>query len=846
MNVRLVLASGAALGAIAFATPAMAQDAPGTSQAAEDDNAIIVTARRQSETLADVPASVTVFGADTLAKTGVQRADDFIQLTPGVTIVTGTAEAGDTQINIRGINGARDAESSVALVVDGILKTNTAQLNQNQGTLRQVEILKGPQGALYGRNAAAGAIVIQTLKPGDRLEAGATLRAAEDNTYLATGYVSVPVGDTAGFVLSGNYSTTDGFFRNRFLNNSKTIDDQEIWSVDGRFVAELGPNTELDVKARYADLTGASINFNASFHLPNFAAVDPAFFEDVNTHPFGFYSNIRPTNDQTTFEASAKIEHQFDSVTLTAWALYSDVDQSLTADGTSADFARFLDFTGTATGALAAANAACFGSTAALTGFPLNAPTFIGQIPVPFIFAPANGSTFGPYSPTTCDGTQFQIREQSDFSAEIRLASNGDGPFNWQVGAYYLHIDREVGVSLGADLGNGVTRQLYNAPGSANPTTQLYNDDFSTDVYALFASADFDVSDRFNISVAGRYDIEDRSISSLVPAVFDPITGGPINPGQQVVGGVVQPIPDQSQTFKQFQPKISLRYEATDDINLYANWGIGFKSGGFNNQGSAAIVDQAFNQFIGTNVLINDQYRKEVSSAFEAGIKGNLLDNRITFDLAGYYTNIDDMQFFEFFVGGFGLLRVVSNIDEVEIFGAELNLTAELLEGWTVFGSANVTDSEIKANASRPVTVGNKSPYTADYTINLGTQLDLPVSNTINFVSRVDYRITGPTWFHTLQDDTNPTLFSGLLPGSALALPAFVGDADYSVSQRDTFGVVDMRIGLETDRWSIFAYAENLFDERYLNEVITAVEFGGSFISPGGLQRFGVELGYKF
>lgn len=77
-----------------------------------------------------------------------------------MTIVTGTAEAGDTQINIRGINGARDAESSVALVVDGILKTNTAQLNQVQGTLRQVEILKGPQGALYGRNAAAGAIVL--------------------------------------------------------------------------------------------------------------------------------------------------------------------------------------------------------------------------------------------------------------------------------------------------------------------------------------------------------------------------------------------------------------------------------------------------------------------------------------------------------------------------------------------------------------------------------------------------------------------------------------------------------------------------------------------------------------
>ena len=109
----------------------------------------------------------------------------------------------------------------------------------------------------------------------------------------------------------------------------------------------------------------------------------------------------------------------------------------------------------------------------------------------------------------------------------------------------------------------------------------------------------------------------------------------------------------------------------------------------------------------------------------------------------------------------------------------------------SVFGSANVTESEIKENASRPVTVGNKSPYTADYTLNFGTQLDLPVSDSIDFVTRADYRITGPTWFHTMQDDTNPTLFSGLLPGSALQLPAFVGDADYSVSRRDAFGVVD-------------------------------------------------------
>lgn len=839
-RIKTALSLSAGLAALVGFNPALAQ-VGGEQEASEstDSNIIIVTARRQNEALADVPASVTVFTEDMLDRTGVQQADEFVQLTAGVTIVSGTAEAGDTQINIRGINGARDAESSVALVVDGILKTNTAQLNQDQGTLRQIEILKGPQGALYGRNAAAGAIVIQTLKPSDILEGGVKLSAAEDNTYKASGYISMPVGDSAGLVLSGSYNTSDGFYRNSFLGNRKVVDDQETWSVDGRFVAELGDATEIDVKARYADLSGASINFNAAFHLPNFAAVDPAFFENVNDHPFNYYSNIRPTNDQTTFETSVKLTHEFDAMTLTAWALYSDVDQSLTADGTSADFARYT-FPGATPASVAASNS-CFASTAALTGYPLNPPTFIGNNPVPFIFDPVNGSTFGPYSPATCDGTQYQIRNQTDISGEIRLASNGDGPLNWQIGAYYLNIDRDVGVSLGADLGQGVIRELYNDPGSSNPTSQLFADNFSTNVYAAFGSVDYEFADNFDVSLALRYDIEQRKVSNRVPFVTDPITGAPINPGQ--TGG---PIPDKKQTFKELQPKLSLRYGLTDNLNFYANWGIGFKSGGFNNQGSAAIVDQNFNQFIGTNILINDNFRKETSSAFEAGFKGSAADGKITFDLAGYYTKVDDMQFFEFFVGAFGLLRVVSNIDKVDIYGVEFNANAEIVEGWNIFGSINLTESEIKANASRPYTVGNKSPHTADYTINLGTQMVAPIASSFDLVMRADYRITGPTWFHTVQDDTGPTLFSGLLPGSALMLPAFVGDNDTSITRRDAYGVLDLRFGLEGENWNITAFADNMLDKKYLNEVITAVEFGGSFISPGGRRRLGVEVGYKF
>lgn len=828
---RLFFACSIAAAAIA-APPALAQEAEEGASSGDD---IIVTARRQEERLQDVPASVTVLTSDALEKTGADKAQDFAQLTPGVTIVTGTAEAGDTQVNIRGINGARDAESSIALVVDGILKTNTAQLNQTQGTLRQIEILKGPQGAIYGRNAAAGAIVIQTLKPGDAFEGAIKASYANENTAEATGYVSVPVGADAGLLVSGYYRQTDGFYRNTFLDR-KVVDDQKVWSVDGRFVARLGDATEIDVKARYADLTGASINFNAAFHLPNFGG---AFNEDVDDHPFGYYSNIRPTNDQQSFDVSAKLEHEFETATLTAWALYSDVKQDLVADGTSADFARFI---GAALPSGAATVNAFFASTAANTGFPVNPPGFIGAIPVPFIFAPANGSTFGPYSPTTCDGTQYQKRTQKDISAEIRLASNNDGAFNWQIGAYYLNIDRLTGVSIGGDTGQGVIRNLFNSATSANPTSVLLADSFKTDVYAAFGSLDFEPSDSFKAGVALRYDIEDRSTASRVPTAVDPFSGGPINPGQAF--GALTP---KSQSYKQLQPKISISWKpGGGDTNIYANWGIGFKSGGFNNQGSAAIVDANFNAFIGAGVTITDDYAKEKSSAFEAGIKGSLLDGRITYDLAGYYTRITDMQFFEFFVGTFGLLRVVSNIDRVDVKGAELNLNARIVDGWKIFGSVNVTDSEIKRNSSRTYTVGNKSPYTADYTINLGTQIDLPVNNDLDIIMRADYRITGDTWFHTVQDQERPTLFSGLLPISALALPAFVGNAQYSAAKRDAFGVLNMRFGLDAERWSVAVFADNMLDRKYIAEAIPAIEFGGSFISPGARRLIGVEAGFKF
>ena len=264
----------------------------------------------------------------------------------------------------------------------------------------------------------------------------------------------------------------------------------------------------------------------------------------------------------------------------------------------------------------------------------------------------------------------FQRRNPAGF--------NRQGPLSWQLGGYYLHIDRNVGVSLGADTWAGVSRSLYNAPGSSNPTSQLYSDKFTTNVFAAFGSADYKCPTRSSWVWRCAMTSKIERSSNLVPNVFDPITGASSTPACRH-----RPDPRSRRQLQAAPAQAQPQLTTPSNTNLYANWGIGFKSGGFNNTGASATINQFFNNSTGAfgtinaGVFIPDRYRKERSSAFEAGVKGSLADGRVTFDLAGYYTRVTDMQFFEFFVGSFGLLRVVSNIDTVDVKGVEFNTSAQ-------------------------------------------------------------------------------------------------------------------------------------------------------------------------
>lgn len=842
-----------ALTSAMVSTPTYAQ----SSEASFQDE-IIVTARRKAENILDVPGTVTALTGATLQKAGVERVEDFIGLTPGVSLVN-AAEAGDAQVNIRGINGARDAENSFAFIIDGVLYTNPAAFNREYTNLRQIEVFKGPQGAIYGRNAAAGAIIVATDTPTNDTSGTLTASYAEDNTYLIKGGLSGALAeDKLYYAVSGDFRSTDGFYRNSFLGDSPTIDAFESYNINGRVLYDANERLKVDVKTRYGQIDANSIVFNANFHLPVFAGGTntPAADLDVNEHPFIFQPNITSDNDQTALEVSAKVDYEFDGATLTAWTLFSDIENNLVADGTSAAFGFYNN------------DPVCQQTVADFNaqGFPLPSPTFFGEIPVGVIFAP-NGSFLGAYTPSTCDGIQEQLRNQSDWSGELRLASNGEGPLDWMVGGYLLDIDRQVGVSLNRDGGGPVTRGLVQLTGE-NRTDALAYDDFDSSVYAIFGSLDYDVSEALSASLALRYDVEKRQVSSLVPTDarqtvidlnFDGVFNDPLNPGLSSLVNPTGTFPDRQETFKQFQPKFSLNWKATDTTTVFGSWGVGFKAGGFNNSGSAATVNIFNNNLISTVTgtdfaaqigsdlpVITDDYDKEKSSAFEAGFKTSALDGRVKLSGAGYYTDVTDMQFFEFFVGGFGLLRVVSNIDEVEILGFELGGEAAVTDNINFYAGFNYTDSEIKANSSRPDTVGNKSPYTPDYTASFGGDVTFPVTSQIEFLVRADAQLVGPTWFHTVQGGDRATIFNPLFELGFGAGAGGLGTGNFVNSRRDDYLTLDMRAGVQGDNWSLMAFAQNLTDEDILEEVIPAPEFGGSFLAPGAQRRIGVEASYNF
>jgi iron complex outermembrane receptor protein len=868
--------------AIAIAGVLAAANVVAEPQATAQLPEIVVTARQRAESIEDVPVTVQAFTMEEITAAGIERPQDFIALTPGVAQVR-TAEAGDLQVVIRGINTGRDAETNFALVIDGVLQTNPNALNQELNNVSQIEVLKGPQGALYGRNALAGAMIITTRKPGDTGEFEVGMGYGSDNAYKANLYVSGPIGGTAKGSLSAYTNKTDGQWTNTLLDCDDCTDFFEETGVAGRLIFDAGNGT-LDVKGKYSKLKSGAITFNAAVSFADAAAIfeNPAFDEDPNQHSFFYTNNIKPQNEQENKNISIKGDWDVGVGELTAVLAHNDQTNYFLTDGASDAF-----FLYALTSSCAESFAARFADTPVPQPFNYGGALF-GDPPIILhpTGQPYENAFQPPYGPTTCGGYQYQQRDQKDSSLELRLTSPGDQQLRWVAGVYFADIERHVVVSQGADQTGASLQQNFLTQGfvpasGPNPTDLLYDDTFNSTVYAGFGQLAYDVAEGVEIALAVRYDTEERDVDNNVPTGANARAQTPefaffsnpyINPAYTVNPAfATSGIPSRSKTFSQFQPKLSVNWKATDQWTLYASYGYGFRSGGFNSSGSEATVNQFFNNSLipGQNLCLgpssdfdtqlgftlplgppvctassvknltdaHDDYRKEVSKAAEVGFKANLLDRSLSINGAVYQTKVDDMQFFNFFAGPFGLLRVVTNLDEVTIQGAEVDFRWRATDNLTLFGGIGYTDGEIDRYDGRPYTAGNKLPYSPEYTGNLGAELVIPIGGSgMELAARVDGSFVGETWFHPVQTETVPNLVTQF----------GFGQANYSKQKRDPYEVINARLTLRGDRWSTTAWGRNIADKQYLQEVIVAPEFGGAFIHDSPGSSYGVDVTYSF
>ena len=810
---------------------------------------VLVTARKRSESLQEVPIAVTAFTESTISDAGIERPEDFISLTSNVSMLN-TVNAGDTQVTIRGIVSTRDAESTFAYVVDGVLITNPNGFNEELFDVQQIEVLKGPQGALYGRNAVAGAIIVNTKLPSNEVEGNIKFGIGENELRKLSGVLSGPiVKDTLTGRLSFSYRDTDGDDRNSLTGEDDVVNNFEDISLRGRLVWDANNSLTIDSQAAYSEVKSGAINFNAVFGLDVAAAFtgNGDFYKDVNDTEFVYVFNVPPQNDQKSFSFSVKADFELDSGTvLTGIVAYDNLEESLLSDGTSAAFG------GYSLGA-SESQSACVTSYNDFDTSILVPPFYAVQDgDAPGTYVPDTGGLNGllpPYSPTTCDGYQYQERNQTSTSLEFRFTSTPDKRLRWVGGVYFLDIDRDVVVAYGADLGQGFSAQAYVSPQGPNPTDLLFDDTFNTTVFSAYGTVSYDITDNQEIYFALRYDREERGVSNNVPnvnagqifAVFGP---RPINPAYDGTG--TDSIPDRSEIYAELQPKLTWRWAVNETLSTYVSYGVGFRSGGFNSLGSENLISSNYDSFATGPKNSRDEYDKEVSRTFELGAKTRWLKNKLHLDVALFSTTVKNNQFFSFYAGNFGLLRVVNNIDKVSVRGFEIDGKWVLTDYLTIFGSYGYIDSKIDRNSNRPYTEGNKLPYAPESTANLGAQLELQINSEIAFVGRIDWTYTGDTWFHTVQD--NDGIVNAFTDLSAIyGVEGFgFGTANFGRSMRDAYDTLNLRLSLRGNRWEVTAWGKNIADKKYLEEVIPAPEFGGSFLHDSLGRIFGLDVMFRF
>lgn len=823
-----------------------------------EERLVVVATRREGVTVQDVPLSIQAFDAEVLEASNFNRVNDLEQLSPSIQITQGQSASAGTSVSIRGIGTGADNfgfEPAVGIFVDGVFRTRTGIGISELPELSSVEVLRGPQGTLFGRNTSAGVINIQTAKPTFDRFVQATIGTGNFDAFEFDGTISGPVNDNLALRLDGRFRRRDGFIDD--LNTGEAFNNIDRFFLRGQALWEKG-DASLRFIADYSeadeDCCAAVISAeSAPATLPGSSVLAPTLGTattdavDAAAGAAGLIGILGPEDRSSFFDAAFTPGRPFaDDVREFGFSLEYN------------DRFRFGNFT----------------SITSYRDFEAIRDQDIDFSGIDRAFR-----------------TDFLNRDRT-FTQEFRLQDEV-GPLDWLVGVFYLNqrIDFEDSVLFGADADfftdsvfsaftespfvAGVPLQLFGTQADAVPffpaifgpevtaglvdagiltgpgflpatpegAGQTDTFDLNTNSIAIFTHNEITVTDRLTATVGVRYSYDDRdfqadlfantpacdalaALPAEVGAVFRegaPFFTGGLFACNPAVNNEFNGLLEDNRTDSEVTGTFRLAYEATDEILLFAGFARGFKSGSFNldRSGLESLLFAALDPT--TGVPLSDgaqasdlEFEEEEVISIEAGFKSSWFNGDLVFNASGFYQDISDFQELVFTGTNF----VVFGSD-VQNFGVEADFSARPIDGLTLQGGLAYT-------------VAERDDDLPGFPGSAGEQL----GNTPPVV------LTGQaTYSRQLVPDLTGFIHANVRWQSATDL--VVDQLVSATSSNDAFATVGGRVGLIgfDNRVEVSAFVSNLFNEEFnVTGFVIPEQINNVAVFPGEPRFWGVEL----
>ena len=778
--------SSLALAAALLATPVFAQDTNVVDQA-DSSNEIVVTAQRREELSRDVPISVTSLGGDQLAAANVKQLSDTAKLTPGLRF---DSQGPAVQPTIRGVGTAITTSGggpNVGIYVDGFFQANTYLSDFDLLNVRSIQVLKGPQGTLFGRNTTGGAIIVTTAEPSTITSGEAKVSYGRFNSLKAQAYATFGISDRVALDIEGLYRRGDGYFTDISDGNDE-IGQYENWSVRMGLKADLTDDVSLLLRWIHAETD------DPTTQLVN------AYVE--KSGQAGFLDKVSAAGQSIYGQAASQglpLVAMFPNGSPTA-PYYSAIPGTYATEPGDVLLNKPLSFR-TNSDALQATIKADLGFAdfTSYTQYRKDLSPYYGDldasaVPIFNIYVGVNDETW---------------------SQEFLFNSKPGGPLQWTAGLNYFQIRDtwDIGASFGgADF----------APFGGSSTT--------TKSYAAFLDATYEINDRFFVTVGGRYSHDVVADGYFTANFTTPLTGytGPDGQNVPFTGNPGDRIAVDTLKNDSFTPRVVLRYKPSEDSSVYASYTKGYKAGILNVGGYS-----------------QQPVKPEKINAFEVGYK---FDNRVfQVDLAGFYYDYKNLQVSSYQDGAAQIRNAASS----EIYGAEAQLRYKVTSDFTINGGVAWTHARYKSFENAPYYSYCDPAAAADFTNPLncafsGTQSPGGIVQASTDASGFKMQ-RAPEFTGNIGASYGLDLGGGrlMLSGNLYYTSSFYFDPEQQFKQKG-YEVLSLRAQWTdpTETYTVAAFGDNVTNSRYQTQVLfNTLGTGSVWNSP---TTYGVEVGVKF